>query len=131
MKTLREEILQYAGIVNENITPKQAGDFIINHYNRKYTNDEIIKGLNNLIEKGWVKINKDDKNKTIQLTLYPMNWHGGDGVSIDDAAVIGKPVKEAELIKSIIHSWAKIILEKYREMYKEYKVEVTNRKLEE
>lgn len=60
-----------------------------------------------------------------------MDWHGGDGISIDDAAAIGKSVEETELIKSIIHSWVEMILRKYREMYKEYKVEVINRKLEE
>lgn len=125
--TLKETILNYSGILVEDLNAKQAGDLIINLKNKHYNEDEIIKSLNSMVEKYWIHLNKNDKYKTIFLSIIPKDWSGGNGISIEDS-IVGNHNNDANFIRNIIKKWTENLLKKTKEENKGYNVTLHDRK---
>lgn len=120
--TLKETILKYSNILTEDLTAAGAGKIIVNLNNKGYNENDIIKSLNNLLNKDWLKITVNDKSKTVSVAITPMKWNRGGGISIDDAAAQGHNQEEAELIHKLIKLWTELNLKEIKNKYKGYYV---------
>lgn len=124
MNSLRESILQNCkdtNVINENITPEQAGNLIIKLFNKNYTNSEIIKALDNLVHKDWINITKLDSNKVINVSIIPKDYDTTHG-DIIDVACTRKGNIAGNKIRYIIDSWKNKIINDLKEKNKGYKV---------
>lgn len=133
MNNLRESILQNCkdtSVINENITPEQAGNLIIKLYNKGYTDSEIIKALDNLVHKDWVNTTVIDAHKTVNVAIIPKDYNIGLG-SISDAACIGKGNITSSKIRAIITAWKNKVVDDIKDKNKGYVINYIKNKKEE
>lgn len=99
MKTLLEQMKQYAGIIEEDCTIQQIGVKIPQLLNKGMNQAEINKSLDTLITP-WIKQTK--VGNTLQISIHPKDYNGTMG-NIDDLIVANCQNKEA--VRRAFRNW--------------------------
>lgn len=130
MTLLAEQIREYAGILNENITAIQAGDMLVKIRQKasetttaKEVNQTCLEKLN-VLAKDWISV--FEVGNIVKLNICPMNYKGRDG-DIDEVMATNYPQYRG-WIKSILEDWVKKIINNLRAKYPNCKIVVANRK---
>lgn len=108
MKTLLEQMKQYAGVIEEDYDIKGVGRKLEMLSNQGFSQTDLNKKLDTFA-KDWIKLSK--VGKVIQLSLFPKDYNANEG-NIDD--VLASDCKDKIKIKKIFRAWIPIMINRIK-----------------
>ena len=122
--TLKEQILKYADIIIEDVSPAQLGVYIQRELKRKTPNSEIFKILDNIGGDKWFHVQKNDTNKIITVILSPLS----DNKTQKIQDLVASNVQNKEKVIEVFEKWYGTKMQQIKNKYNGYKIFSYNRK---
>lgn len=103
--TIKEQILNYADVINENVTTSQVGATILKNIKREYSESQIFTILDNLTEKKWLR-QTPSTGKVRAIVIDPFNQTDTEKTQNVSSLVIANVPNEFKAkVKGIFEKW--------------------------
>ena len=120
MNLLKEQILKYAGIITEDLTPQQVGS-IIQKFLSTDTNEEIFKRLDIATSGKWFsKLNFSEKEKSFMIKVTPLNTLSNE--NIKELVLSNVLPQNKNKVANIFNLWIKNNLQNLISNYKNWTI---------
>ena len=120
MNILQEEIRKRAGIISENVTAESLGNKLASLIEKGSNESDLIKVIDTLCFKDWIKFTSFPKEKLLRVSINPMGYNPTSGNVI--SSIVGENTNFKSIIEKAFKKWIENISEKELKKYPGFKI---------